>query len=224
MAGFKPKNKLRRQSAFLAQKKSKEAAKRDERFRRKREEAKNPSLREERQRVNQPVTIEAKRKFDTDTVGDEEDALNWAIDVERLAKKRKLEQEAAERGDNVEEDGEEGLLEKLKKRDAEGNEVEDEDEDEEADSMLDSESEGEDDSSDAEAAPSRSKRKMERAASPAMSTTTNATAATNLDISPDFLKQKCVAPGCDAVRLCLRNNQDTPHSLFPTSTDFLSRV
>jgi ribosome production factor 1 len=194
MAGFKPKNKLRRQSAFLATKKAKEVAKRDERFRRKREEDKNPALREERQRVNQPATIESKRKFDNDIVGDEEDALNWAIDVERLAKKRKLEQEAAERGEKAEEDGEEGLLEKLKIRDAEGNEVEDSEE--EVDSMLDSESEGEDDSSETEAASSRSKRKPERAASPAMSTTTNATSATNLDISPDFLKQKYVARMC----------------------------
>ncbi|KAF2446401.1 Brix-domain-containing protein [Karstenula rhodostoma CBS 690.94] len=209
MAGFKPKNKLRRQSAFLAQKKSKEAAKRDERFRRKREEDKNPSLREERQRANLPATIESKRKFDNDIVGDEEDALNWAIDVERLAKKRKLEQEAIERGEKVEENGEEGLLEKLKKRDAEGNEVEDdEEEDEEVDSMLDSESEAEGDSSDADAAPSRSKRKTERAASPAMSTTTNATSATNLDISPDFLKQKFPA---------VFNPAETPKILVTTS-------
>ncbi|KAL1608418.1 Ribosome production factor 1 [Paraconiothyrium brasiliense] len=188
MAGFKPKNKLRRQSAYLAIKKSKEAAKRDERFKRKREEAKTPGLREERQRKNLPTTIESKRKFDNDAVGDEEDALNWAIDVERLAKKRKLEEEAAEREENGDDDGEEGLLEKLKKRDAEDGE-EDEGEEDEADSMLDSESEVEDDASDSDAAP-RSKRKPERAASPAMSTTTNATNATNLDISPDFLKQK----------------------------------
>ncbi|KAJ4354041.1 Ribosome production factor 1 [Didymosphaeria variabile] len=189
MAGFKPKNKLRRQSAYLAVKKSKEAAKRDERFKRKREEAKSPGLREERQRRNLPTTIESKRKFDNDTVGDEEDALNWAIDVERLAKKRKLEQEAVEREENGGEDGEEGLLEKLKKRDAEDGE---EEEDDEADSMLESDSEVEDDASDSDVAP-ESKRKPERAASPAMSTTTNATNATNatnLDISPDFLKQK----------------------------------
>lgn len=212
MAGFKPKNKLRRQSAFLATKKAKEVAKRDERFRRKREEDKNPALREERQRVNQPATIESKRKFDNDTVGDEEDALNWAIDVERLAKKRKLEQEAAERGEKVEEDGEEGLLEKLKIRDAEGNEVEDSEE-EELDSMLDPESEAEDDSSETEAASSRSKRKPERAASPAMSTTTNATSATNLDISPDFLKQKYVAPGYAVVM----SETYTRRTAFPAS-------
>ena len=54
-------------------------------------------------------------------MGDEDDALGWAIDVERLAKKRKMEEEAAERGEAGDEDGEEGLLEKLKKRDA-GNE------------------------------------------------------------------------------------------------------
>lgn len=204
MAGIKPKNKLRRQSAYLALKKSKEAKKRDDRFRRKREEAKDPSLREERQRKNQPSTIESKRQWDSENLGDEEDALGWAIDVERLAKKRKLEQEAAERG---EDGGEEGLLEKLKKRD----EVEEEEKEgeEEVDSMLDSDSEAEDDSSSgSEAAPSKSKRRPERAGSPAMSTTTNATQATNLDMSPDFLKQKFPA---------VFNPAETPKILVTTS-------
>lgn len=126
-------------------------------------------------------------------MGDEDEALGWAIDVERLQKRRKLEQEAAERGETGEDDTEEGLLAKLKKRDADGNEEEEEEEDElddEADSMLeDSDSEAEDDS-DSDA-PAKSKRKTDppkRASSPAMSTAT--TTATNLDISPEFLKQK----------------------------------
>jgi len=188
-AGTKPKNKLRRQSAYLTIKKTRGAAKRDERFKRKREEAKNPSLREERLAHNIPVTIDSKRTWDNENLGDEGDALGWAIDVERLAKKRKLEEEAAARGEDEEEDGEDGLLEKLKKRDAEAESDDDED-DEEVDSMLDSDSEAEDFSddgaSDSDSAPSRSKRKPDppkRAASP-MST------ATNMDISPEFLKQK----------------------------------
>ncbi|KAF2795783.1 Brix-domain-containing protein [Melanomma pulvis-pyrius CBS 109.77] len=183
----KPKNKLRRQSAHLATKKAKESEKRDERFRRKREEDKNPALREARQAKNVPATIDAKRTWD-EGVGDEEDALGWAVDVERLAKKRKLAQEAAERA--VEE---EGVLAQLKKRDGEGEDVdvdvdveeEDEEEDEEMDSMLDSDSEaGDSDDSDA---PRKSKRKPDppkRATSPTTST------ATNLELSPEFLKQK----------------------------------
>lgn len=179
----KPKNKLRRQSAHLATKKAKESEKRDERFRRKREEDKNPALREARQAKNVPATIDAKRTWD-EGVGDEEDALGWAVDVERLAKKRKLAQEAAERA--VEE---EGVLAQLKKRDGEDEDVDveeaDEEEDEEMDSMLDSDSEaGDSDDSDA---PRKSKRKPDppnRATSPTTST------ATNLELSPEFLKQK----------------------------------
>lgn len=151
-------------------------------------------MREERQARNVPQTIDGKRTWDEENLGDEEDALGWAIDVERLAKKRKLQEEAAERGD------EEGLLEKLKKRDAEDEEGEDEeDSEDEADSMLDSNSEGEDEDedededsfSDSDTATSKSKRKLQpskRAASPTHSVAT--TAATNLDISPEFLKNK----------------------------------
>ena len=173
---------------------AKESQKRDERFKRKREEAKNPALREERQARNVPQTIDGKRVWDNENVGDEDDALGWAIDVERLAKKRKLEEEAAERGEAGDEDGEEGLLEKLKKRDAEdeGDEDDEDESEDEADSMLDSgsEDEDEDDFSDSDSAPSKSKRKQpsKRAASPTPSAAT--TAATNLDISPEFLKNK----------------------------------
>lgn len=184
---MKPKNKLRRQAAYLSQKKTKESKKRDERFRRKREEAKDPSLREERQARNVPATIDSKRTWDNEHVGDEEDALGWAIDVERLAKKRKLEEEAAERGETGEEEAEEGLLEKLKKRDAEDSD--DEEPEDDLDSMLeDSASEGDDDDeSQSDSGPSKSKRRPEsqkRATSPTQST------ATNMDISPEFLKQK----------------------------------
>jgi ribosome production factor 1 len=202
--GVKPKNKLRRQSAYLNIKRTKEAAKRDERFRRKREEAKNPALREARQARNIPATIEAKRQWDSENLGDEEDALGWAIDVERLAKKRKLEQEAAERGEGGE-DGEEGLLEKLKKRDGH---AEDEDEDEEmnddADSMLDSLSDNDDFASDASSATSKPTLNPppKRASSPAAST------ATNMDLSPEFLKNKFPA---------VFNPPDVPKILVTTS-------
>ncbi|CAO2649337.1 Nn.00g067220.m01.CDS01 [Neocucurbitaria sp. VM-36] len=184
--GFKPKNKLRRQAAHLSIKKAKEAEKRDLRHRRKREEAKDVSLREDRLARNIPATIDSKRVWDDEPVGDEEDALGWAVDVERLAKRRKLEQEAAEQGEGEDGEEEEGVLAKLKKREQEG-EGEDSEQDDEADSMLDSDSELEDASdSDADSRPSR-KRKVEppkRAASPTTST------ATNLELSPEFLKQK----------------------------------
>ncbi|KAI2487305.1 Brix multi-domain protein [Pyrenophora tritici-repentis] len=117
-SGPKPKNKLRRQAAFLSIKKAREADKRDARLRRKREEEKNPALREERLAHNKPTTIESKRVWD-EPVGDEEDALGWAIDVERLAKRRKLEQEEAAEKAGDQNGEEEGILAKLKKRDQE---------------------------------------------------------------------------------------------------------
>ena len=154
--GFKPRNKLRRQAAFLSIKKAREAEKRDLRHKRKREESKDESLREERLKNNVPQTIDNKRVWD-EPVGDEEDVLGWAVDVERLAKKRKLEQEAAEK------DEEEGTLAKLKKRDREAQSGSDDSEDSEdseddADSMLDSDEENSFDSDDSELSKPNKKR------------------------------------------------------------------
>tara|TARA_R110002003_G_scaffold48_50_gene4316 strand:+ start:3915 stop:5210 length:1296 start_codon:yes stop_codon:yes gene_type:complete len=184
-SGFKPKNKLRRQAAYLNIKKTREAEKRDARHRRKREEDKDPSLREERHATNVPVTIDSKRTWDDDPVGDEEDALGWAVDVERLAKRRKLAQEAAEA---EAEEGEEGVLAKLKKLEKEGANS-DSEPDDDADSMLDASSDDDsDDASDSNSDSSTAPRPKKRAASPSGSIAT--TTATNLELSPEFLKQK----------------------------------
>lgn len=219
-AGIRPKNKLRRQAAYLSIKKSKEAAKRNERFARKREEAKDPSLREERQARNVPATIDSKRTWDTETFGDEEDALGWAIDVEHLAKKRKLEQEAAEQNGD---DGEDGLLEKLRQRDAVGPE-DDGKVDEDADSMLDSDSEAESGASDSDSAPPTKRKPAppKRAHSPTAST------ATNLELSPEFLKSKFPTvfnpPGIPKILVTTSLNSSLHHeaqvltTLFPNST------
>ncbi|KAF2262060.1 ribosome production factor 1 [Lojkania enalia] len=219
LAGVKPKNKLRRQVTYLSIKKAKESAKRDERFRRKREEAKDPSLRDERRTRNVPSTIDSKRTWD-DVVGDEEDMLGWAVDVERVAKKRKLEEQQAE-----EENLEEGTLAKLKKRDAE---IDEDPEpnvevDQEVDSMLASDSE-EDRSADSDATPSHSKKwdPPKRASSPTTST------ATNLELSPEFLKQKFPAifdPPAEPKILITTSLHSSLHNealilttLFPNST------
>ncbi|CAA9957953.1 hypothetical protein PTNB73_00116 [Pyrenophora teres f. teres] len=226
-SGLKPKNKLRRQAAFLSIKKAREADKRDARLRRKREEEKNPALREERLAQNKPTTIESKRVWD-EPVGDEEDALGWAIDVERLAKRRKLEQEeAAEKAGDQDGEEEEGILAKLKKRDQEtvgGND--DDSMSDEADSMLDaSESEPSLDSdmdSDLDStAPSKTKN---RASSPSATST-----ATNLELSPEFLKQKFPSifspPEQDpqilittSINSTLHKEADILTGLFPNST------
>jgi ribosome production factor 1 len=179
MPSMKPKNKMRRQEIHLRTKKDKESARRDERFQRKRAEEKDPALREERRSRNVPVTIDAKRTWD-EMGGDESEALGWAVDVERI-KRLKQEQEAQES---------EGLLEQLKKRDGEVDGEEDqeeEEEDEELDSMLDSDSDDEESDSDSDTGKSKSKKTSQpppRAASPAQST------ATNMELSPEFLKQK----------------------------------
>lgn len=219
--GFKPRNKLRRQAAFLSIKKAMEAEKRDLRHRRKREEAKDASLREERLKNNVPQTIDNKRVWD-EPVGDDEDVLGWAVDVERLAKKRKLDAEAAAQ------DEEEGTLAKLRKRDQEQEEgsdddEEDEDEDEDADSMLDSDDEDDAfDSDDSEL----SKPTKKRAASPDPSIAT--TTATNMELSPEFLKQKfpqLFDPQPEpkilvttSINSSLHKEADTLTSFFPNST------
>ena len=215
--GFKPKNKLRRQAAFLSIKKSREAEKRDLRHRRKREEAKDASLREERLKNNVPQTIDNKRVWD-EPVGDDEDVLGWAVDVERLAKKRKLDEEAATR------DEEEGTLAKLKKRDEEQDEGSDSNsEDDDADSMLDSDNEDAFSDSDSEITSKLSKK---RAASPDPSIAT--TAATNMELSPEFLKQKfpqLFEPQPEpkilvttSINSSLHKEADTLTSFFPNST------
>ncbi|EUC27649.1 hypothetical protein COCCADRAFT_111155 [Bipolaris zeicola 26-R-13] len=225
-SGFKLKNKIRRQAAHLSIKKARESEKRDARMRRKREEDKNPELREERLANNKPATIDSKRVWD-EPVGDEEDALSWAIDVERLAKRRKVEHED-------EEGNEEGTLAKLKKRDeamddSDENEEEDSNSDD-ADSMLDdSQSDLDSDDSDldsdaASSKPSKSSKSSKRAPSPTATSTT-----TNFDLSPEFLKQKFPSifnPSDEepkilvttSINSSLHKEADVLTSIFPNST------
>ena len=91
---FKTTNKMKRSAFHLKQKKAKDTVKRDERFRRRREEDKNPRLKEERLARNVPMTIDKKRTWD-EVHSDDEDALGLAVDVERI-KRRKYEGETAE--------------------------------------------------------------------------------------------------------------------------------
>lgn len=189
--GAKPKNKLRRQAAHLSIKRAKEAEKRDMKMRRKREEAKDVSLREQRLANNIPQTIDSKRTYDEGPI-EEIDMLGYSVDVERLAKKRRLEEKEQELADGEDEDNEEGLLAQLKKRDADEGEDSDEqdsEQQEDEDSMLDfSGSDAEADSDgEGEEKPSRKRKAADapkRASSPTIST------VANLELSPEFLKQK----------------------------------
>jgi ribosome production factor 1 len=87
-------NKDRRKRFHIAQKQARDTLKRDERFIRKREEDKNPELREERRAKNKPHTIDSKRKWD-EAVGEDGDTmLGLAVDLEQLSKRRKAEEKA----------------------------------------------------------------------------------------------------------------------------------
>ncbi|KAH7051291.1 RNA processing factor 1 [Macrophomina phaseolina] len=168
---FKTNNKLKRNDFNLKQKKVREAAKRDARMRRKREEAKNPRLKEERLAQNVPVTIDKKRTWDF-VDGDEEDILNAAVDVERLKRQKLAAEEAAQQ---AEEDSE-----------AEG---EDEDEDD-CDSMLDESESNEEDEEEKDKKTSKKKRaasppRILRGSSPTGSTTT-----TSFSLTPESLAAK----------------------------------
>lgn len=114
---FRTDNKLKRQELHIRQKKARDNLRRDERFRRKREEDRDPELRRVRLAKNIPHTIDAKRVWDeVDGEG-----LNVSVDVEQLKRRRIEEAEA-------------GPLE-----------AEEESRDDDVDSMLDSESDSESD-------------------------------------------------------------------------------
>lgn len=142
---FKSGNKLRRQDLHVKRKKALETSRRDERFRRKREEDQDPALRRERLARNIPHTIDKKRVWDEV----EEDGLYASVDVDQL-KRRRIEEAEEEESRKAEA----ALAEE---------EGEEEDEDDDADSML------EDSDSEAEAEAPKPLRK--RASSIAASTT-----------------------------------------------------
>lgn len=117
---FKTANKFKRQDLHVKQKKARDSIRRDERFKRKREEDRDPALRRERLARNIPATIDSKRVWDDV----DDDGLGASVDVEQL-KRRRIEKEEAEALEAPE--------------DAIG----DDDSDEDRDSMLDSDSENE---------------------------------------------------------------------------------
>lgn len=87
------RNKQRRREMYIEDKKARSKSRREERFRRKKEENKNPELRQERLAKNQPITLEKKRKWDDV----DDDSLGVAVDLQDLKRKRI----AKEFGDHV---------------------------------------------------------------------------------------------------------------------------
>lgn len=187
-------NKEKRQSLHIKRKKTLDSAKRDERFRRRREEDKDPRLREERLKRNIPLTLERKRVWD-DVDRDTGDLVGVSVDIERL-KRQKLEDEKkiSQETESESEDGEDQ---------AKTNDGLEED----GDSMIDS-------ASDIEPAveepppskPSRGpKSATERATSP-----TQSTMSTNLDLTPEALAARFPT-------LFGTENPPTPKLLITTS-------
>ncbi|TVY84031.1 Ribosome production factor [Lachnellula suecica] len=105
---FKTANKFKRQDLHVKQKKARDSIRRDERFKRKREEDKDPELRKERLANNIPHTIDKKRVWDE---GDG-DGLGDSINLHELKRRRIEEAEAAEQepADDSEEDDVDSML------------------------------------------------------------------------------------------------------------------
>ncbi|KAI9856294.1 MAG: hypothetical protein M1824_005509 [Vezdaea acicularis] len=167
---FKTSNKEKRQALHVKQKRARDSISRDERFRRKREEDKNPKLKEERLRRNVPQTLDRKRAWD-ETGDNGEDQLGLSVDVEKVKRqKTRLEKGEAHEDEPTE-------PENIR---TEGGEDEDED------SMLGSESEPEEDKDGSNVRLIRNGKSQIRAAdrstSPAPSTM-----STNLDLTPEAL-------------------------------------
>ena len=158
---FKTANKEKRQKLHITQKKARDGIKREERFRRRRDEDKDPSLREDRLKKNVPLTLERKRLWD-EVDRDTGDGLGVSVDVERL-KRQKLEEAEEEEEKNKEAIATEGS-------------------EEDRDSMIDSASEGEVEDEDKPREQSRTRSATERATSPVHSTT-----STHLDLTPEAL-------------------------------------
>jgi ribosome production factor 1 len=166
---FKTDNKQRRQALHVKRKRALDSERRAERFGRKKTEAKDPRLREERLKRNVPLTLDRKRVWD-DVEEDVEDGLGLSIDVERIKHQRQEEDEAPpdEEHDGISND-------------------------EDNDSMLDDASVNEDENSIDEDAivdnPLPSEKQIrtatQRATSPNRSTT-----STNLNLAPEALAAK----------------------------------
>ena len=162
---FKIANKEKRQNLHVRRKKALDSTKRDERFRRRREEDKDPRLREERLKQNIPLTLDRKRVWD-EVDRDTGDGLGISVDVERVKRQRLADIAANASNDEQREDSESSA--------------------EERDSMIDSASDSEDSPIPAKPRSGSNKRTAtERATSPVHSTT-----STNLEVTPESLASK----------------------------------
>ncbi|KAL4942873.1 hypothetical protein BDV06DRAFT_191324 [Aspergillus oleicola] len=181
---FKTKNKQKRQMLHIKRKRAKDSARRAQRFGIKKEEAKNPKLKEERLKRNIPLTLERKRVWD-DAGSDVEEPLGLSVDVERIKRQKQEEDEELNRplGSDAEDSNEDSGS--------------DNDDDDDLDSMLaSSDEENEDDSN---ASDSKASKKSSRGRQPSSSVPTateratspsQSTKSTNLNLAPEALAAK----------------------------------
>lgn len=158
---LKAANKLKRKELFVQHKKHKDKERREARYRRKKEEDREPELRAARLAKQKPVSLDQKRVWDDV----DDDSLGAQVDLEKLKRRRIEEAEAAEQ---------EAL---------EAAAAEEEQSDDDVDSMLDSDEEA-DEARQAALEKKREKR-ARRDNSVAPSTT-----STNLDLTPTSLANK----------------------------------
>jgi ribosome production factor 1 len=175
MGDEKTRNKLRRKMNHVKRKRAKDAARREERYAFKKEEAKNPKLKEERLKRNIPLTLERKRIWNEADNDTEETGLGLSVDVERIKRAKKEEEDELNRPFEEGEDDSEAP----------------ESDNESVDSMLASDDEGEEEEKDGEEKESRDRKKTslptatERATEP-----TQSTRSTNLSLAPEALAAK----------------------------------
>ena len=183
-------------------KKRRESTRRDQRFRRKREEAKDPRLREERRRRNVPQTQERKRKWDdVEEIDQHDPGLGMAVDASRLKRLQtgnpssqppnETSVEALTRDnalyptvrDESEDHDQVSTADGGVDRDGDG----DEDGDEDRDSMLDPESDVEDAGTET---PPPSEQPTTSTSQSRHGATTETTKSVPLDLAPTALAQK----------------------------------
>jgi len=168
---FKTANKLRRQSLHVKRKHAKDSIRRAERFGRKKEESKDPRLRDERLRRNVPLTLDRKRVWD-EVDYNVEDGLGLSIDVNRIKRQRLEEEQSLNEEGGEGEDGE-GVGEEEDGRD----------------SMLDDALEEEDGDTHAAMNPLPTKSQL-RSATDRATSPTRSTTSTNLNIASEALAAK----------------------------------
>lgn len=175
----KPANKQRRQMLHIKRKRAKDSSRRAERYAFKKEEVKNPKLKAERLRRNIPLTLDRKRVWDEADSDAEEHGLGLSVDVERIKRAKKEEEDELNR---PLEDGEDES--EAAQSDAES-----------IDSMIassdseDDKDEDQEDVEDDEANRGRKKSSLPTATERATSPTASAK-STNLNLAPEALAAK----------------------------------